>query len=258
MKKIFFGLVFGCAVLFANDKLIKIGVTPYPTAMILENVKSLVEEQGYKLEIIEFDDYIVPNYALNDGEIDANFVQHGPYLKIFNKEKGMNLVSAGNIFLAPMAAYSKKIKDIKELKKGAVIFIPSDPVNASRALDLLEYHKIIGFKGFKGELKSVLDISENPHNVEIRELEAPQLARVLDECDLAVINTNYALVAGLNPINDSILLENLNSAYINVLVVRNGDENSPKTKALLKAMQSQKMKDFLALKFKNVLLPSFE
>lgn len=257
MKKIIFGLALGFAVLFGDSNTIKIGVTPYPTAMILENVKSIVEEQGYKLEIIEFDDYIVPNYALNDGEIDANFVQHKPYLEIFNKEKGTNLASAGNIFLAPMAAYSKKIKNIKELKNGSLIFIPSDPVNASRALDLLEYHKIISFDGFDGKLKSVLDITKNPQNVEIREIEAPQLARVLDECDLAVINTNYALVAGLNPINDSLLLENLNSAYINVLVVRSGDEDKPKTKALLKAMQSQKMKDFLSQKFKNVLLPSF-
>lgn len=256
MKKLLFVLSL-CASLFANEKVIKIGVTPYPTAVILENVRDLVENEGFKLEIIEFDNYIIPNYALNDGELDANFTQNKPFIDNFNKERGTKIASAGKIFLGPMAAYSNKFKDIKELPKNSLIYIPSDPVSGTRALDLLEKSGIIGFKDSKSDFKSVLDISENPLNVVIKEIEAPQLTRTLKECELAVINTNYALVAGLNPIRDSILHEDEHSDYASVLAVRMGDENSPKTKVLLKAMQSEKMREFLNKNFKDVLLPSF-
>lgn len=257
MKKLLFVLSL-CASLFANEKVIKIGVTPYPTAVILENVRDLVENEGFKLEIIEFDNYIVPNYALNDGELDANFTQSKPFLDAFNKERGTKIASTGKIFVAPMAAYSSIHKDIKDLPKNALIYIPGDPISGNRALDLLEKHGVIGFsKDLKSDLKSILDITENPLNVVIKEIEAPQLTRTLKECDLAVINTNYALVAGLNPIRDSLVHEDINSNYINVLAVRMGDEDSPKTKALLKAMQSEKMREFLNKNFKDVLLPSF-
>ncbi|WP_267524764.1 MetQ/NlpA family ABC transporter substrate-binding protein [Campylobacter sp. MG1] len=257
MKKLLFILGI-CSVFFANDNVIKIGVTPYPTAMILENVKDIVESEGYKLEIIEFDNYIVPNYALNDGELDANFTQSKPFIDIFNKERGTNLVGVGKIFVSPMGAYSNKLKNIKDLQKGAIIYIPSDSISCDRALELLTKYDIIGFsKDFKGDLKSVLDISYNPLNLTIKEVEAPQLTRTLSEGDLSVINTNYALVAGLNPIKNALIHEDINSKFINVLAVRSGDEKSPKTKALLKAMQSEKMREFLNTNFKDVLLPSF-
>lgn len=256
MKKL---LIFLCLLsLNADEKLIKIGVTPYPTAMILENVKDLVENQGYKLEIIEFDNYIVPNYALNDKELDANFTQIRQFLESFNEERGTNLVSAGKIFLGPMAAYSNTIKDIKDLPKNALVYIPSDPINGARALDLLALNNIISFnEDAKSSTKSVLDIKDNPLKLTIKEIEAPQLTRTLNECDLAIINTNYALLAGLNPIKDSILHESSDSDYASVLAVRANDLNSPKTKALLEAMRSEKMREFLNTKFKDILIPSF-
>lgn len=256
MKKL---LIFLCLLsLNADENSIKIGVTPYPTAMILENVKDLVENQGYKLEIIEFDNYIVPNYALNDKELDANFTQIRQFLESFNKERGTNLVSAGKIFLGPMAAYSNTIKDIKDLPKNALVYIPSDPINGARALDLLALNNIISFnEDTKSSTKSVLDIKDNPLKLTIKEIEAPQLTRTLNECDLAIINTNYALLAGLNPIKDSILHESSDSDYASVLAVRANDLNSPKTKALLKAMRSEKMREFLNTKFKDILIPSF-
>ena len=256
MKKL---LIFLCLLsLNADENSIKIGVTPYPTAMILENVKDLVENQGYKLEIIEFDNYIVPNYALNDKELDANFTQIRQFLESFNEERGTNLVSAGKIFLGPMAAYSNTIKDIKDLPKNALVYIPSDPINGARALDLLALNNIISFnEDAKSSTKSVLDIKDNPLKLTIKEIEAPQLTRTLNECDLAIINTNYALLAGLNPIKDSILHESSDSDYASVLAVRANDLNSPKTKALLKAMRSEKMREFLNTKFKDILIPSF-
>lgn len=255
MKKL---LIFLCllGLVNANDKIISIGVTPYPTAMILENVKDLVAEQGYELKIVEFNDYILPNYAVNDEELDANFTQTKPFLDSFNEERGSDLVSAGKIFIGPMAAYSKTIKNIKDLPKNALVYIPSDPINGTRALELLAKSNLIEFSE-NSKTKTILDISKNPLNLNIKEIEAPQLTRTLNECDLAVINTNYALLAKLNPIKDSILHEDSTSDYASVLAVKSKNINSQKTKVLLKAMQSEKMREFLNKNFKDILIPSF-
>ena len=258
MKKLLFILSI-CGILLANDKIIKIGVTPYPTGDIVGNVKDLVEKEGFKLEIIEFDSYIIPNHAVNDGELDANFTQNRQTLRVFNEEFKTDLIDAGTIFIGPIAGYSKKIKNIKDLPQNAVIYISSEPISCTRALDLLAENKIISFpKHLKNKQKTILDISENPLNVKIKEIESAQLIRVLDECDLAIVDTNYALVAGLNPMKDSIIHEDTNSDYVCVLAVKKENESSAKTKALLKAMQSKKMREYLNTHFKDVLIPSFK
>lgn len=253
MKKLALSLAF-C--LYASAQVLRVGITPYPNATILENVKDDLKELGYELKIVEFNDYILPNLALNDGELDANMYQHKPFLEDFNESKGTDLVAVANVFLPPMAAYSKKIKDLKELKNGALVYIPNDPTNESRALDILEAAGLIKTNK-EVNFRSVIDITENPLNLDIKELEAAQVPRVLDECDLAVINTNYALAAKLNPTKDSIYLEDLNSPYVNVIAVKKGNENNEGVKALIKVIKTPKIKNLLEEQFKGAIIPAF-
>lgn len=242
--------------LFLSAETIKVGITPYPNAVIMENVKEDLKNLGYDLEVVEFNDYILPNLALNDGELDANMYQHKPFLEDFNESKGTDLVAVANVFLPPMAAYSKKVKNINDLKEGALVYIPNDPTNESRALDVLEQAGLI--KTNKDvKFRSVVDIIDNPKKLDIKELEAAQVPRTLDECDLAVINTNYALAAKLNPIKDSIILENLDSPYVNVIAVKRGNENTEKTKALIKVIRTAKIKKILEDNFQGAIIPAF-
>lgn len=242
--------------LFANAEVIKVGITPYPNADIMEIVKEDLKAAGYTLEVIEFNDYILPNLALNDGELDANEFQHKPFMDDFNESKGTNVVAVADVFLLPMGAYSKVIKDIKDLKDGALIYVPNDPTNESRALDVLESAGLIKTNK-EVKFRSVVDITDNPKKLVIKEIEAAQVPRTLDECDLAVINTNYALAAGLNPLKDSIILESTESPYVNIIAVKKGDEESPKTKALIKAVKSEKVKKMLLEKFNGAVIPAF-
>ena len=254
MKKLSFILI--CSLILSAAEVIKVGITPYPNALIMESVKDDLKALGYELQVVEFNDYILPNLALNDGELDANIYQHKPFLDDFNESKGTKLIAAANYALAPMAAYSKKIKNINELKDKALIYIPNDSTNESRALDILENAGLITTdKSVK--LRTILDITSNPKNLVIKELEAAQIPRVLDECDLAVINTNYALGAKLNPMKDSIIIESIDSPFVNIIAVRLGDEESPKTKALIKVIQSEKVKDILKINFQGSLIPAF-
>lgn len=254
MKKLSFILI--CSLILSAAEIIKVGITPYPNALIMESVKDDLKALGYELQVVEFNDYILPNLALNDGELDANIYQHKPFLDDFNESKGTKLTAAANYALAPMAAYSKKIKNINELKDKALIYIPNDSTNESRALDILENAGLITTdKSVK--LRTILDITSNPKNLVIKELEAAQIPRVLDECDLAVINTNYALGAKLNPMKDSIIIESIDSPFVNIIAVRLGDEESPKTKALIKVIQSEKVKDILKINFQGSLIPAF-
>ena len=230
---------------FANasdkDKTIIVGATPVPHAEILEVIKPILAKDGYKLEIKEFNDYTVPNLATEDGDLDANFFQHLPYLEEFNKNKGTHLVKTVGVHLEPMGVYSKKIKDIKDLKDGDSVTIPNDPTNESRALDVLESAGLIKLNN--NPLKTPLDIVENP--------------RTLDDVVIAVINTNYALNANLNPKHDALVLESKDSPYTNYIVVKAGNENSLKTKALNKAILSPEVKQFIENKYKGAILPSF-
>jgi D-methionine transport system substrate-binding protein len=236
-----------------DDKVIKIGVTPKPHEEIVNVAKPLLEKEGYKVEITEFNDYNQPNTAVEEGSLDVNFFQHTPYLKAQNEEKGYKLVSVGAVHFEPMGLYSKKIKSLDELKDGTTIAIPNDPPNEARALKLLAGKGLIKIKD--GELVTKNDITENPKNLKFNELEGAAVPRAMDDVDAAVINGNYALEAKFNPAKDAIIIEDKNSEmaklYANIIVVKEGNENQEKIKALVKAMTSPEVKAFIEKEYSN-------
>lgn len=234
---------------------ITVAATPVPHAEILEQVKPDLEKQGYKLEIKEFTDYVLPNLAVDNGEADANFFQHTPYLEEFNKNKGTKLIKVAAIHIEPMAVYSKKYKSLDDIKEEVKIAIPNDPTNESRALDIIAKKGLVKFKD--KALKTPLDIIDNPKKIKFVELKPAQLPRALDDVDFAVINSNYALSANLNPAKDSVFIEDKESPYANILVVRVGHENDPKIKALIQTLQSDKIKQFIIEKYNGSVLPAF-
>ena len=238
----------------AAEKIV-VGATPVPHAEILEVAKPILAKDGFTLEIKEFNDYSTPNLATEDGDLDANYFQHLPYLEEFNKNKGTHLVKTAGVHLEPMGVYSKKIKDIKELKDGSTVAIPNDPTNESRALDVLASAGLIKLND--NPLKTPLDITENPKKLKFEEIESAQVPRTLDDVTIAVINTNYALNANLNPTKDALVLESKDSPYTNYIVVKAGNENSPKIKALDKAVTSPEVKKFIEEKYKGAIIPSF-
>ena len=239
----------------AKQTVIKIGATPVPHVEILEAVKPLLKAKGYDLEIVEFTDYVTPNIAVNEGELDANFFQHLPYLEEFNKNKNTDLVKTVNVHLEPMGLYSHKIKALGELEDGATIAVPNDPTNESRALDILVKEGLLTFKDV--DFKTVVDIIENPKNLKIKELDAPQLPRVLDEVDAAIINTNYALSANLNPLKDAIIIESKDSPYANIVVVKKGNENKDSIKALNEVINSEEIRTFIKEKYQGSIVEAF-
>ena len=227
----------------AAEKIV-VGATPVPHAEILEVVKPILAKDGFTLEIKEFNDYSTPNLATEDGDLDANYFQHLPYL-----------VKTVGVHLEPMGVYSKKIKDIKDLKDGSTVAIPNDPTNESRALDVLASAGLIKLNN--NPLKTPLDITENPKKLKFEEIETAQVPRTLDDVAIAVINTNYALNANLNPTKDALVLESKDSPYTNYVVVKVGNENSPKIKALDKAVTSPEVKKFIEEKYKGAIIPTF-
>lgn len=235
---------------------LKVGATPVPHGEILAAVKDDLAKEGVNLEIVEFNDYVQPNVALNDKELDANYYQHKPYLDEFCKERGMDLVSAAGIHLEPMSVYSDKYKDLKDLPDGAHIAIPNDPTNGGRALLVLQSAGLIKLKDGAPITATPLDIAENPKNLQFSELESPQLPRSLADADAAIININFALQAKLDP-SLVIYTESKDSPYVNIVAVRKGDENRPEIQKLVKALESQKVKDFLAEKYKGAIIPAF-
>jgi D-methionine transport system substrate-binding protein len=236
---------------------IKVGATPIPHAELLNFVKPLLEKENIKLEIIEFQDYVQPNTALVDNELDANFFQHQPYLDSFNKEKNQNLVSAGSVHVEPLGLYSKSIKNISELKDGAEIAIPNDPSNASRALLLLQSNGILKLKDGGSITSTEKDIVENLKNLKIILAEAAQLPRVLEDVDAAIINTNYALPANLNPVKDALIIEGKDSPYANNVVVRSGDQERAEIKKLVEGLNSPEVKKFIEEKYQGAVVPAF-
>lgn len=232
------------------------GATPVPHGEILTAVKEDLAKEGVNLEIVEFNDYVQPNVALNDGELDANYFQHKPYLEEFCRDRGMDLVSAAGIHLEPMSVYSSKYKDLKDLPDGAHIAIPNDPTNGGRALLVLQSAGILKLRDGAPITATPQDIAENPKNLQISELEAPQLPRSLEDTDAAVININFALQAKLDP-SQAIYTESKDSPYVNIVAVRKGDENRPEIQKLVKALESQEVKDFLAEKYKGAIIPAF-
>lgn len=229
---------------FAADKgKIVIGASPFPHAEILKVAAKQLEKEGYKLEIKEFNDYVTPNIALADGSLDANFFQHIPYLENMSKEQKLPLTWIAKVHIEPLGLYSKKIKKLDEIKKGDTIAVPNDPTNGARALRLLEKSKLIKLKA--GDLITARDITENPRGLKIVELEAAQLPRTLDDTVASVINTNFAVEAGLIPAKDAIIVEDKDSPYVNVVAVRKDEVNKPAIKALAKAVNSPEVKKFI-------------
>ena len=239
-------------------KTLKVGATAVPHAEILEAVKPVLEKDGVKLEIVEFNDYVQPNLALNDKELDANFFQHKPYLDNFMEEhKDVKLKSAFGVHIEPMGIYSKKVKDLKELKDGASISIPNDPTNGGRALLLLEKAGLLKLKAGVGEKATVQDVVENPKNLKFQEVEAAQVPRTLEDVDAAIINSNFAMQVNLNPTKDTLFIEDSTSPYVNIIAVREGDENRPEIQALIKALKSDEVKKFIEDKYKGAVVPAF-
>jgi D-methionine transport system substrate-binding protein len=236
------------------DKPLKVGVTAGPHAQILEVVKKVAEKDGLKIQIVEFSDYIQPNVALNQGDIDLNSFQHLPYLENMIKDRKYDLVMLAKTITFPMGVYSKKIKSVKDLKDGALIAIPNDPTNGGRALALLEKAGLIKLKPGLGHKASVVDITENPKKLKIRELDAAQIPRSLDDLDLAAINTNYAMPAGLVPVKDALVLEDSNSPYANIIAARGKDKENPQYKKFIKAYQSEEVKKFVNEQFKGSIV----
>lgn len=241
-------------VAIADKKIIKVGASPVPHKEILEVVKPILAKEGYTLEIVEFTDYVTPNTALAEKQLDANFFQHVPYLQSFSKERNLDLDYTVKVHLEPMGLYSSKYKKLTDLKDGAEIAIPNDPTNGARALRVLEKAGLLKLKS--GDLISKLDITENPRRFKITELDAPQLPRVLKDLDAAVINSNFALEAKLNP-SDALVIESKDSPYANVLAVRKEDKDKPYIKALSKSLNSPEVKKFILDKYKGAIIPAF-
>lgn len=241
-----------------TEKVIKVGASPVPHAEILEIVKPELAKEGIKLEIVEFNDYVQPNLATNDKEIDANFFQHEPYLKNFVTEHPeLKLANVLGVHVEPMGIYSHKIKNINEIKDGAQVSIPSDPTNGGRALLLLERAGLLKLKDGVGAAATVQDVVDNPKKLQFKEIEAPQLPRTLDDVDISVINTNWAMQADLVPTRDALFMEDKTSPYVNILVVRQGDESRPEIQALIKALHSEAVKNFINEKYKGAIIPAF-
>jgi len=242
----------------AKEVTLKIGATPVPHAEILEQIKPDLKEKGITLEVIEFNDYVQPNIALNDKELDANFFQHEPYLNDFIKEhKDVKLKNAGGVHIEPMGIYSKKIKKLDELTGGATVSIPNDPTNGGRALLLLQKAGLLKLKDGVKEMATVQDIVENPKDLRIQEVEAAQLPRTLEDVDISIINTNFAMNADLNPMRDALFIEDKTSPYVNIIAVRDGDENREEIKTLLNTIKTDKIKKFLEEKYKGAIVPAF-
>ena len=233
---------------------IKIGVTAGPHAEIMDNVKKLADKKGLKVEVVEFSDFVTPNVALHQGELFANSMQHAPYLKAtLTKEPSFKLVEVFKTVNFPMAVYSQKIKKGEEIPDGAIVGIPNDPSNGGRALILLADKGLIKIKDMKDVVTTVKDITANPKNLVIRELDAAIIPNSLPDLTVAVINCNYALPAGLNPTKDSILLENADNPFLNIFVTREANAKDPRIKQLQEVYQSEENKKFINEHFKGTI-----
>ena len=236
---------------------LKVGATAVPHAEFLEQIKPELAKENIDLQIVEFNDYVQPNLTLNDGELDANFFQHKPYLDEFVSEHSVKLTSAGGVHIEPMGIYSHKVKAVDELPENATIAIPNDPTNGGRALLLLAKAGVITLKDNNDIKATVQSVVENPKNIKFQEVDAAQLPRVLDDVDAAVINTNYAMQAGFVPEKDALMIEDSTSPYVNIVAVREGDENRPEIQALMKALRSDTVKKFIEEKYKGAVVPAF-
>ena len=240
----------------AADKL-TVAATAVPHAEILEFVKPALAKEGVELDVKVFTDYVQPNVQVAEKRLDANFFQHKPYLDEFNKGKGTNLVTVVGVHIEPFGAYSTKHKKLADLPQGATVAIPTDPTNGGRALMLLDKAGVIKLKNPNNVLATVKDVSANPKKLKFKELEAATLPRVLSQVDLALINTNYALAAKLNPMKDALAIEGKQSPYVNILVSRPDNQATPAMKKLSAALTSPATKKFIEDKYQGAVVPAF-
>ena len=241
-----------------DSKVIKVAASATPHAEILEEAKPLLEKEGYDLEVTVFDDYVQPNEVVDSGDFDANYFQHAPYMEQFNKEKGTNLVDAGDIHYEPFGIYPGTKKGLDEIADGDEIAVPNDTTNEARALLLLQDNDIIKLKDGAGLTATVNDIAENPHNIKIVELEAAQVARVTGETAFVVLNGNYALQAGYSVKKDALAYEAADSeaakTYVNIIAVKDGNQDSDAIKALVKVLKSDDIKKFIDEKYDGAVI----
>ena len=256
MKKLF-AAVAAVAAFSAHAGDLSVAATPVPHAEILEFVKPALAKEGVNLKVKVFTDYIQPNVQVAEKRLDANFFQHQPYLDEFNKAKGTHLVSVAAVHLEPLGAYSSKYKKLDEIKDGSTVVIPNDATNGGRALLLLDKAGLITLKDKTNILSTPKDITANPKNLKFRELEAATIPRVLTQVDLALINTNYALEAKLNPEKDALVIEGSDSPYVNILVARPDDKDSDDMKKLVAALHTPEVKAFILEKYKGAIVPAF-
>ena len=255
------GTLAGNAVLVSaeDDKTITVAASATPHAEILEQAAPLLEEEGWKLDVTVFEDYVQPNLVVDSGDFDANYFQHIPYLNDFNEEHGTSLVNAGGIHYEPFGIYPGTKEDLSELEEGDVIAVPNDTTNEARALLLLQDNGVIKLKDGVGLEATARDIEENPNNVEIQELEAAQVSRVAGEVAFVVLNGNYALQAGYSVSKDAVAYEKSDSeaaqTYVNVIAVQEGNEDSDKIKALVDVLKSDEIKDFITENYDGAVIP---
>ncbi|MEI8295694.1 MAG: MetQ/NlpA family ABC transporter substrate-binding protein [Alphaproteobacteria bacterium] len=239
----------------AKDVSFYVGVTAGPHAEIMAKVKEIADKEGLPLTVVEFNDFILPNQALDQGELTANSYQHQTFLDEQVKNRGLKIVSVGKTIILPLGAYSKKIKSSDELAKGDLVAIPNDPTNGGRALLLMDRQHIIELK--KGVTNpSLMDITSNPKKLKIIEVEAPQLPRTLDDAVMCIINTDWVLLAGIDP-HSALFKEDSNSPYANVLVIREADKESPRVQKLLSIYHSDAIKEFINKTFKGAVVPAW-
>lgn len=247
----------GGLVLVSASTTLKVGASPTPHAAILEEIKPLLAKEGITLKIIEFQDYVQPNLALAEGELDANFFQHVPYLEQFSQDHRLDLTYIAKVHIEPMGVYSKKITSLDQLKNKAVVAVPNDPTNCGRALLLLQRAGLIELRKEAGISATEMDIIKNPRSLQVKPLEAAQLPRTLEDVDIAVINTNYALPAKLVPTRDALFIEGSESPYANVLAVRTKDKDHPALQKLAKALNSDLVREYLVKNFQGDIVPAF-
>ena len=241
----------------ASAEQLSVAATPVPHAELLEFVKPALAEPGVELDVKVFTDYVQPNIQVDQKRMDANFFQHQPYLDEFNDGRGTNLVTVTGVHVEPFGAYSSKIESLDELKEGAVVAIPNDPTNGGRALLLLQKAGLITLKDESKITATPRDIADNPKDLDFKELEAATLPRILNQVDLALINTNYALEAGLNPSEDALVIEGSESPYVNILVARPDNKDSEAMQKLANALKSDAVKDFIKEKYEGAVVPAF-
>ena len=240
---------------------LKVAASPTPHAEILNVAKEILAEQGIDLQVVEFSDYVQPNLVTESGEVDANYFQHTPYLDSFNEENGTHLVSVGAVHYEPFGIYPGKSDDLASIADGATIAVPNDTTNEARALQLLAAQGLITVRDGAGLTATINDITENPHNLQIKEIEAAQLPRTVQDVDFAVINGNYAMEAGFSVGTDALAIEDASSeaaqTYANVLVVKEGNESDPAIQALYAALTSDKVKDYINSTYDGAVVPIF-